>query len=209
MMCFGGDSAILTDSTRDDLMFFYVRGMIIESGYGLHQLMFRDERDKQSSELRIVCLDSTLHPIANQRIADRYRGALDQHTTEIIDQVDREGVKFFAVGHRVADTQPHQDFYHHYDDQQGVVAGLTDQGFVFLGHQVHDSEWWGSSGPMYRFESYALDESVPRVLVIPGPHPFLDCDCAACGPRNARSAAGRAGSLLKARMSAPAATGSP
>jgi hypothetical protein len=57
---------------------------------------------------------------------------------------------------------------------------------------VHDTEWWGSSGPMHRWESYGLSEDIPRVLVIPGPHPFMDCQCAVCGPREAALAAGRA-----------------
>jgi hypothetical protein len=39
---------------------------------------------------------------------------------------------------------------------------------------------------MHRFEDYALDEDIPRVLVIPGPHPFLTCECAVCAPRRAR-----------------------
>jgi hypothetical protein len=167
--------------------------MIIESGHGLNYLMFRDANDRESWEVRIVCLDANLQPLVNRRIADTYLGSLEVHRAEIIAEVEREEVKYFAIGHRVADTEPHQDFYHHYEDERGLVEELEDRGYVFLGHQVHDSEWWGSSGPMHRFESYGLGEDLPRVLVIPGPHPFIDCDCAVCGPRNAAITAARAG----------------
>jgi hypothetical protein len=155
--------------------------------------MFRDALDRQSWEVRIVCLDSKLQPLVNERIAEEYLGSLDLHGIDVRAAVERKHVKYFAIGHRVPDTHPHQDFDHHYEHNQNVIEELEGKGFVLLGHQVHDTEWWGSSGPMHRFESYALSEDVPRVLVIPGPHPFDNCDCAACGPRNSMIAAARRG----------------
>jgi hypothetical protein len=166
--------------------------MIIESGFGIHRLLFRDAIDRESWEVRIVCLDSKLQPIINARIADSYLGSLDLHAAEIVPEVQRDEVKYFAIGHRVPDTDPHQEFYRHYEVGRGVIDDLQDRGYAFLGHQVHDAEWWGSSGPMHRFESYVLSDDIPRVLVIPGPHPFMDCTCAVCGPRNAMIAAARA-----------------
>lgn len=82
--------------------------MIIESGFGIHQLMFRDASDRESWEEGVVCLDALLRPLSNHRIADRYLGTLDLHSAEILAEVEQENVKYFAIGHRVANTEPHQ-----------------------------------------------------------------------------------------------------
>lgn len=159
--------------------------MIIESGFGIHLYLFHDEIDRESWELRIVCLDERLQPVHFGRLADRFEGSLDHHAEGIRQAVHQEDVRYFAVGHRVADCYPGRDLAEFYRADREVVAELETGGFVFLGHQTHDSDGWSSSGPMHRFESYVDGDKFPRVLVIPPPHPFVDCECAVCGPRNA------------------------
>ena len=154
--------------------------MIIESGYGLHMLMFRDERDRESWEVRIVCLDERLWPAYTGPLADEFGGSLDHHAEEISAAVRQEHVRYFGIGHRVGDCFPGRDLGEFYDQESEVIRKLEDEGYVFLGHQTHDADGWSSSGPMHRFESYVLSDAMPRVLVIPGPHPFLDCACAIC-----------------------------
>jgi len=166
--------------------------MIIESGFGLHLYLFHDSTDRESWELRIACLDERLQPVHFGRLAEKFEGSLDVHADAIRDAVRRESVRYFAVGHRVADCYPGRDLDEFYDSERLVVAELEAEGFTFLGQQTHDTDGWSSSGPMHRFESYVDGDKFPRVLVIPPPHPFAECACAACGPRNARWAAARA-----------------
>jgi len=154
--------------------------MIIESGYGLHMLMFRDEVDRASWEVRIVCLDERLWPIYTGRLADEFDGSLDSHADQIRSAVQREDVRYFGIGHRVSDCYPGRDLGEFHDAESAVIRELEAEGYVFLGHQTHDADGWSSSGPMHRFESYVMSDAMPRVLVIPGPHPFLDCTCAIC-----------------------------
>ena len=165
--------------------------MIIDSGYGLHFYMFRDERDRESTEVRIVCLDEELRLVHSGRIAEAYRGSLDEHAAEIREAVGRERVKYFAIGHRV-DRELRSSYEHWFDLDSEVIESLEAGGYVFLGHQIHGDETWASSGPMYFFESYFLSEDTPRILIIPGPHPFIDCACAYCGPREEKRRAAAA-----------------
>ncbi|MDH6180083.1 hypothetical protein M2152_000265 [Microbacteriaceae bacterium SG_E_30_P1] len=173
--------------------------MIIDSGYGLHFYMFRDERDRESTEVRIVCLDENLRLVHFARIADTYRGSLDEHAAEIREAVGRERVKYFAIGHRLG-RELSSTYENAFDDDSEVIKDLEAQGRVFLGHQLHGDETWASSGPMYFFESYFISENVPRILIIPGPHPFLDCTCAYCGPREEKR---RAAAALHAGSEGP------
>lgn len=157
--------------------------MIIESGFDLHKLMFVGTSHADEWQVVIVCLDEDLRVLHVKTIAACYAGALDAHGDEIRDEIIEE-TKYFTVAHRVPDTVPHRDLSHHFDLDSRVVRELEDDGIVFLGHQVHDSEWWQSSGPMHGFESYPDGESMPRVLIVPGPHPMFRCTCVVCGPRN-------------------------
>lgn len=166
--------------------------MIIESGFGIHLYLFHDDIDRESWELRIACLDERLQPVHFGRLAERFEGSLDRHAAAIREAVHREHVHYFAVGHRVADCYPGRGLSEFYDAERGVVEELEGEGYRFLGHQTHDADGWSSSGPMHRFESYVDGDEYPRVLVVPPPHPFGDCQCAVCGPRNARWAEARA-----------------
>lgn len=170
--------------------------MIIESGFGLHLLLFRDPIDRESWELRIVCLDERLQPVHFGRLAEKYEESLDHHADAIREAVRREGVRYFAVGHRVTDCGPGRDLGEFYESDRNVVHELEAEGFKFLGQQTHDADGWSSSGPMHRFESYVDGDEFPRVLVVPPPHPLGECTCAVCGPRNARWAAARAENAL-------------
>ena len=157
--------------------------MIIESGFDLHELMFGPF---QEDDWRVViaCLDKELRLRDLTTIAPRYAGSIDAHRDEIIAAID-DSTAYFAIGHRIPDGDQHQAFYREYEMESTVVDELEQRGLRFLGHQVHDSEYWGSSGPAHNFDGYVGDETIPRILIVPGPHPFLDCRCLVCGPKNA------------------------
>ena len=94
-------------------------------------------------------------------------------------------MRYVALGYRIPSIEGYPEHFD-WDRVRVFDEWLGCRGITLLGIQVSDGERWASSGPMHRFEDYALDEDLPRVLVIPGPHPFLTCECAACVPRRAR-----------------------
>jgi hypothetical protein len=169
--------------------------MIIEAGYDLTTLLFDGARD--SGELRIVMLDSELRALSAQSVVPRFDGSLGTATLEAVDAAipepdedddevsARYAVRYVALGYRIPSIEGYPEGFD-WDRVRVFDEWLGCRGITLLGIQVSDGERWASSGPMHRFEDYALDEELPRVLVIPGPHPFLTCECAACAPRRAR-----------------------
>ncbi|HMF59332.1 MAG TPA: hypothetical protein VK595_03120 [Vicinamibacterales bacterium] len=161
--------------------------MIIEAGYDLRELLFPNwAGNDDEPSVRLVTFDESLRFLYRRRIADAYLGDLDHHHDEIASALTSDYVRYFAVGHPVPELDSRGGFWREYDGGERVRATTAGMGLHFLGHLVHDKEWWGSSGPVHRFEDYPGSDEVPRAIVIPGPHPFLECDCAACGPRNRR-----------------------
>jgi len=85
----------------------------------------------------------------------------------------------------IASQQPRVPEGFDWERVKAVEERLARRGIQLLGIQVCDDESWASTGPMYSFESYALDD-LPRAIVIPGPHPFASCECVACAPQRQR-----------------------
>ncbi len=168
--------------------------MIIEAGYDLATLLFDGGTD--SSALRIVMLDADLRLLAVRTVSTQFAGSLDGATLEAVDAAipepdedeeegaSRYAVRYVALGYRMPSIAGYPERFD-WDRVKVFDEWLGCRGITLLGIQVSDSEGWASSGPMHRFEDYPLDEDIPRALVIPGPHPFLTCECAVCAPRRA------------------------
>jgi hypothetical protein len=173
--------------------------MIIEAGYDLATLLF--ESRPSPAALRIVMLDAELRLVAVRTVSTDFGGALDSATLEAVDNaipepdqdddsVDRFAVQYVALGYEVPTIAGYPEGFD-WDRVKVFEEWLGCRGVDLLGIQVSDGEGWASTGPMYSFESYALEEQIPRILVIPGPHPFLTCECAVCAPRRANWPRGR------------------
>jgi hypothetical protein len=170
----------------------YLRRMIIEAGYDLATLLF-DGRSTPGV-LRMVMLDTELRLVAVRTLSTTFTGTLDSATLEAVDaaipqpedddHLARFTVRYVALGFDVPATIGYPEGFD-WDRVKAIEERLADRGVHLLGIQVTDGEAWASTGPMYSFESYALEERIPRILVIPGPHPFLTCECAVCAPRRA------------------------
>ena len=89
------------------------------------------------------------------------------------------------AGYDIADTSGYPEGFE-WERVTVVEEWLGCRGVGLLGIQVCDGERWASTGPMHSFESYPLKDDLPRAVVIPGPHPFDSCKCAACAPRRQR-----------------------
>jgi len=89
------------------------------------------------------------------------------------------------AGYDIADTSGYPEGFE-WERVKVVEEWLGCRGIRLLGIQVSDHARWASTGPMYSFEIYLLADELPRAVVIPGPHPFDSCECAACAPRRQR-----------------------
>lgn len=170
--------------------------MIIEAGHDLHVLLFAGH--DELGALRMVRLDADLRVTDIRTVIPSFSGSFGPATLESIDvaipdsndNLPQLGTRLVAFGYRVADAS---GFPEGFDWERVTVVEewLSCRGVQLLGVQVADHERWASTGPMYSFESYPLDDELPRAIVIPGPHPFDSCECAACGPRRLRLRPGR------------------
>lgn len=169
----------------------YVRRMIIEAGYDLHVLLFTGNREPGT--LRMVCLDADLRVTDIRTVLPSFSGNFDADALDSIDraipgdidELPQFDTRFVALGYDVGDASRYP---HGFDWERVKVVEewLGCRGVRLLGIQVSDHEQWASTGPMHSFETYVLEDDLPRVLVIPGPHPFGVCPCAACAPKRER-----------------------
>lgn len=174
----------------------YALRMIIEAGYDLHVLLFSGH--SEPGALRMVCLDADLRVTDVCTVTPSFSGSFDAATLESItmaipdndDDLPKYDTRFVALGYAVADASGYPEGF----DMERVrilEELLGCRGVRLLGIQVSDQEQWASTGPMYSFGSYLLADELPRVVVIPGPHPFDSCECVACAPRRQHLRPGR------------------
>lgn len=162
--------------------------MIIEAGYDLHLLLFAGNHEPGA--LRMVCLDTELRVTSVRTVMTAFSGRFDAAALDSIDTaipVDNENfpkydTRFVAIGYEVTDVTGYPEGFD-WERVKVVDEWLGCRGVELLGIQVSDHEGWASTGPMHSFASYPLADDLPRVVVIPGPHPFDSCECAACAPR--------------------------
>lgn len=165
--------------------------MIIEAGYDLHFLLFAERRERGA--LRMVCLDRDLRVTDVRTVISSFSGNFDAATLESIDACIPENddtlpeldTHFVALGYEVAAVSGYPEGFE-WERVEAVEGWLECRGVRLLGILVSDDEKWASTGPMYSFVTYPLADELPRTVVIPGPHPFDSCECAACAPRRQR-----------------------
>jgi hypothetical protein len=170
--------------------------MIIEAGYDLHLLLFAGRGESRA--LRMVCLDADLRVTDTRTVTTSFSGSFDAATLESIDlaipdsneDLPQYDTRFVALGYDVADASGYPEGFD-WQRVKVVEEWLSCRGVQLLGIQVSDHQQWASTGPMHSFVSYPLADGLPRAVVIPGPHSFDSCECAACAPRRERLRRGR------------------
>lgn len=168
--------------------------MIIESGYDVFRILLNGF---PIDELRVAAFDADLRPVVETTAVAAFSGEFDDSAItaveSILDAADFE-VRFVAVGYGIGKV----DSCYHWagDDAHRPLREMIEaRGARCLGIFVADGEYWATTGPAHGFESYLEGESMPRTIVIPGPHPLFTCTCVYCGPRNhKRESARRTGS---------------
>ena len=151
----------------------------------------------------MVCLDADLRVVDIRTVIPSFSGSFDATALESIDlaipdsneDLPQYGTRFVALGYEVANASGYPEGFD-WERVKVVEEWLSCRGVELLGIQVCDNERWASTGPMHSFFTYPLHDELPRAVVIPGPHPFDSCECAACAPRRQQLRSGRsAGSV--------------
>ena len=166
----------------------YALRMIIEAGYDLHLLLFAG--NDEPGALRMVCLDADLRVTTVRTAIPSFSGRFDAAALDSIDTAipannesfPKYNTRFVALGYEVTDVTGYPEGFD-WERVKVVEEWLGCRGVELLGIQVSDHEKWASTGPMHSFASSPLTDEWPRVVVIPGPHPFDSCECQACAPR--------------------------
>jgi hypothetical protein len=138
----------------------------------------------------MVCLDADLRVVDIRTVIPLFSGSFDAAALESIDRAipesnddpPRYDTRFVALGYAVPDASGYPEVFD-WQRLKVVEEWLSCRGVQLLGIQVSDHEQWASTGPMYSFVTYPIADELPRTVVIPGPHPFDSCECAACAPR--------------------------
>jgi hypothetical protein len=156
--------------------------MIVEAGYDLaelvHPFLFGD--GAHVGALWVLALDKELRYLYKREVAVDACDSIGPHFDAIIGSLERPWVHYFAIAQRLRclGDAPYLNIDYTIEERLKDLAAA--HGFEFLGHMMFDTDGWYSTGPMYRFRDYYLD-NLPLAAVIPGPHPF-DCPCIACKP---------------------------
>jgi hypothetical protein len=174
--------------------------MIIEAGYDLTTLMFDGKFD--AGALRVISLDGDFRVVGCRAARGDFGGDLASASLEAIDDAvpdhdeddefaARYAVQFVALGYEVSKVDGHIESLD--CERYRVIREWFDcRGIDVLGIYIFDGTYWASTGPMKTFSTYAGAENYPRTLTVRGPHPFLTCECAVCGPERARLGEARA-----------------
>lgn len=168
--------------------------MIIEAGYDLCSLMFHGSFE--AAALRVVSLDGDFRVVASQAAAQPFGGEFASISLESVDAAvprhdeddefdSRYAVRFVALGFKVPKVDGYIESLD-WDRYRVLKEWFGRRGIELLGVYVDDGEYWAATGPMKTFSTYVGSENYPRVLVVRGPHPFLTCECAVCGPERER-----------------------
>jgi len=141
----------------------------------------------------MVCLDADLRVTDICTVIPSFSGSFDAAALDLIDRaipdnnddLPKYDTRFVALGYDVVDASGYPESFD-WERVRVVEEWLSCRGVRLLGIQLCDGESWASTGPMYSFATYSIADELPRAVVIPGPHPFDSCECAACAQRRQR-----------------------
>jgi hypothetical protein len=169
--------------------------MIIEAGYDMLQVLSPCIHASTANRraLWMLAMDDELREMSIKMVCPEYAFPLEKHIPDIVKalECDNGYVKYFALAHmlpRLGDNIEHEV----YEEDEPVRTAPEFDGRQFLGRLVFDEDNRYSSAPRYAFRDYPLHDDLPRVAVVKGPHPLLDCQCLACSQFEAKLAANRA-----------------
>jgi hypothetical protein len=169
--------------------------MIIEAGYDMTELLSPRVHATKANRraLWMLAMDDELRKLFITQVCAEYTFPLEQHIPDIVKALECEYgyVTYFVLAHMLPQLGNNIE-QTVYNEDEPLQTAPELEGRQFLGRLVFDGEFMYSSAPQFSFRDYPLHDDLPRIAVVKGPHPHLDCQCLACSQFEAKLAANRA-----------------
>lgn len=141
--------------------------MIIQAGFDL-QILVRPlivQGEKVLPKLVVIALDGDMQLDGIKVVSDEFAGSLEPHHDAILDWMDLDWTKYFAIAH--AGIWPEDDYCSESPILQGaktLEAVAAQRGLRMIGHFGLDETGYMSDGPHSYFDQYGLSEHLPPTM---------------------------------------------
>ncbi|MGX5716707.1 hypothetical protein [Arthrobacter sp. MAHUQ-56] len=141
--------------------------MIIQAGFDL-QILIRPlvvQEGRVLPKLVAVALDADMQLDGIKIVSDEFAGSLTPHLEAILDWMDLDWSRYFAIGH--AGIWPENDYYSEspvLQEAKTLEAAAAQRGLRMIGHFGIDETGYMSDGPHSYFDQYGLIEGLPPTM---------------------------------------------
>ncbi|WP_426227828.1 hypothetical protein [Pseudarthrobacter sp. DSP2-3-2b1] len=132
--------------------------MIIQAGFDL-QLLARlliAPEGKVKPKLVVIVLDADMQLADLRVVSHQFDGLLEPHFEAILDQLDPDGTRFFAIAHAGAWPECPEANAPILEEAHALRILAHQHGFLMIGHFGLDRAESTSNGPYYYFDRYHL-----------------------------------------------------
>jgi hypothetical protein len=141
--------------------------MIIQAGFDL-EILARPlivQAGRVLPRLVVIGLDAEMQLDSIEVVSDEFAGSLGPHHNAILDGLDLEWTKYFAIAHAGIWTENNYNC----DDPilieaNGLQTVAAQRGLQMIGHFGIDETGYMSAGPHYYFDQYPLHEDLPCTM---------------------------------------------
>jgi hypothetical protein len=134
--------------------------MIITAGFDFIELL-RPRFSRGRRPLVAIGMDGDLDVLFTKVVTPAYTGPLDAWHDAILAAVDKDFVRYFAIGHG-CDHDAHEGP----DDREAerLAAHAATVGLHLVGALcVNPAGAWGNTGPQSIFKTYVLEDDLPKI----------------------------------------------
>lgn len=141
--------------------------MIIQAGFDL-QILVRPiivQEGRVLPKLVVIGLDADMQLDGINVVSDEFAGSLEPHHDAILDWMDLEWTKYFAIAH--AGIWPEDDYYSEspiLQEAETLKTAAAQRGLRMIGHFGLDETGYMSDGPHSYFDQYGLSEHLPPTM---------------------------------------------
>ena len=166
--------------------------MIIDSGWDF--VLLAQEHlhwSDGSRRLLAILMSDDLGYYGTHEISARYDGDMDAIADEILQVIDDDFIRYFAVVEQCAMIPEHNSFINSAGEWRPPSENLKDRaldrGLFMIGHVFIDPVHWNSTGPMHSFKDYGMSADLPAITIT-RPERFSDWRSASGGWGTSRRA---------------------
>jgi hypothetical protein len=141
--------------------------MIIQAGFDLEFLArpLIVHQGKVLPRLVVIGLDANMQLESLEVASDQFAGKLEPHFDSILDKLDPEWTRYFAVAHAGVWTENCWPWdIPIIREAEGLKTLAKGRGYQMIGHVGLDATGYMSDGPPAYFDQYPLGEELPCTM---------------------------------------------